>query len=252
MFFTKETDLMDNFQIETAQNVNIFQNVAGIGDRIVAYIIDSLLIAAYIFILYIIIIGFIISEMNLGDSALFLLFMVAVLPILVYHLVFEMFWNGQSPGKRVMKIRVVKLDGSKPAFSNYLLRWLLRVIDISLASGAVALVTILINGRGQRLGDLAASTTVISEKTPVHHSQMLVMDLPEDYQPKYPQVTVFSDSEMQTIKDLFTKAKYGGNHNVVLKLAVKVSSVMDITFEETPISFIDKVIKDYNYYTQNM
>lgn len=243
---------MDNFQIETAQNVNIVQNVAGIGDRIVAYIVDGLVIGAYVILIYVVIIGFFISDIDLSDSALLILFMAIGLPILLYHLLFEMFWNGQSPGKKIMKIRVVKLDGSKPAFSNYLLRWLLRVIDFGLASGAVALVTILINGRGQRLGDLAAATTVISEKTPIQFSQTILMDLPEDYQPMYPQVTVFSDSEIQTIKNVYTNAKYGGNHNVILKLSNKVATVMEVTFEETPMVFIDKVIKDYNYYTQNM
>ena len=198
---------MDNFQIETAQNVNIVQNVAGIGDRIVAYIVDGLVIGAYVILIYVVIIGFFISDIDLSDSALLILFMAIGLPILLYHLLFEMFWNGQSPGKKIMKIRVVKLDGSKPAFSNYLLRWLLRVIDFGLASGAVALVTILINGRGQRLGDLAAATTVISEKTPIQFSQTILMDLPEDYEPMYPQVTVFSDSEIQTIKNVYTNAK---------------------------------------------
>tara|TARA_R110002072_G_scaffold23949_2_gene82018 strand:- start:134042 stop:134773 length:732 start_codon:yes stop_codon:yes gene_type:complete len=243
---------MDNFQIETAQNVNIVQNVAGIGDRIVAYIVDGLVIGAYVILIYVVIIGFFISDIDLSDSALLILFMAIGLPILLYHLLFEMFWNGQSPGKKIMKIRVVKLDGSKPAFSNYLLRWLLRVIDFGLASGAVALVTILINGRGQRLGDLAAATTVISEKTPIQFSQTILMDLPEDYEPMYPQVTVFSDSEIQTIKNVYTNAKYGGNHNVILRLSNKVATVMEVTFEETPMVFIDKVIKDYNYYTQNM
>ena len=243
---------MDNFQIETAQNVNIVQNVAGIGDRIVAYIVDGLVIGAYVILIYVVIIGFFISDIDLSDSALLILFMAIGLPILLYHLLFEMFWNGQSPGKKIMKIRVVKLDGSKPAFSNYLLRWLLRVIDFGLASGAVALVTILINGRGQRLGDLAAATTVISEKTTIQFSQTILMDLPEDYEPMYPQVTVFSDSEIQTIKNVYTNAKYGGNHNVILKLSNKVATVMEVTFEETPMVFIDKVIKDYNYYTQNM
>lgn len=243
---------MDNFQIETAQNVNIVQNVAGIGDRILAYLIDSMLLVAYVILLYVVLIGFLITEIDLGDSALFLLFMVMGLPIMLYHLLFEMFWNGQTPGKRVMKLRVVKIDGSKPAFSNYLLRWLLRVIDFTLASGAVALVTILMNGKGQRLGDLAAGTTVISEKAPVHLYQTILVDIPDDYVPKYPQVTVFSDADMQTIKELYRTSRFGGNHNVILKLAVKVSTMMEITYEEKPLAFVDKVIQDYNYYTQNM
>ena len=78
------------------------------------------------------------------------------------------------------------------------------------------------------------------------------MDLPEDYIPKYPQVTVFTDAEMSTIKTLFWEAKYNGSHGVVLKLTKQLSKVMEITPDETPIAFVDKVIKDYNYYTQNM
>ena len=152
----------------------------------------------------------------------------------------------------MLKLRVVKLDGSKPAFSNYFIRWLLRIIDISATSGALALVTVLLNGKGQRLGDIAASTTVITEKKVVGLAQTLVMDIPEGYVPKYPQVTVFTDAEMSTIKSLFWDAKYHGNHNVILKLTKRLSKVMDVTPDETPIAFVDKVVKDYNFYTQNM
>ncbi len=240
---------MDNFQIETAQNVNIVQNVSGVGDRILAYLVDGVIMVIYYIIVFLLLIGTIDA---LGDSATFLIFMAILLPVLVYHLLFEMFWNGRSPGKALLKLRVVKLDGSKPAFSNYLLRWLLRAIDIALASGSVALVTILLNGRGQRLGDLAAGTTVISEKTPVAFSQTILTDIPEGYEAKYPQVTVFSDAEMQTIKKIYMENKYKGNHNVILRLANRVSKVMEVEIDEMPIAFVDKVIKDYNYYTQQM
>ncbi len=238
---------MDNFQIETAQNVNILQNVAGVGERILAYLIDGLIMGTYVFILIIVF-----ANVNLADDHYMIIGMTIGLPLFLYHLLWETLWNGRSPGKAVMKLRVVKTDGSKPAFSNYLLRWLLRIIDVTATSGALALVTILLNGKGQRIGDIAAATTVISEKQTTHFSQTILMDIPEDYQPGYPQVTVFSDSEMQTIKNLFIEARYNANHNVILKLANRVSSVMEIKLEETPIKFLDKVIKDYNYYTQNM
>ncbi|QNJ98441.1 RDD family protein [Constantimarinum furrinae] len=238
---------MDNFQIETAQNVNIVQNVAGVGDRILAYLIDLLIL-----IIYVVIVSVILAWTELSPDLSFLVIMTIGLPILLYHLLWEMFWNGQSPGKAVLKIRVVKLDGSKPAFSNYLLRWLLRIIDVSITSGALALVTILMNGRGQRLGDMAATTTVISEKKTISFSQTILADIPEDYQPLYPQVTIFTDLEIQTIKNVFTDAKYNGNHNVILKLSERLSNVMEVTYEGTPIQFVDRVIKDYNYYTQNM
>ncbi len=243
----KETYLMDNFQIETAQNVNILQNVAGVGERILAFLLDTLIMGVYVFI---VIMLFAITDIS--DDYALIVGMTIGLPITLYHLLWETLWNGRSPGKAILKLRVVKTDGTKPAFSNYLLRWLLRIIEISATSGGLALVTILFNGRGQRLGDLAASTTVITEKQTVNFSQTILMDIPENYEPTYAQVTVFSDAEMQTIKNLFTEARYNGNHNVILKLANRISSVMEVKLEETPIQFIDKVIKDYNYYTQKM
>ncbi len=238
---------MDNFQIETAQNVNIAQNVGGIGERVLAFIVDY-----FIIFLYIILISIAISALEFDSDYMFIVYMTAGLPIFVYSLLWETFWNGRSPGKALMKLRVVKLDGSKPSFSNYFIRWLLRIIDISITSGALALVTVLLNGKGQRLGDIAAATTVITEKKTISLSQTLVIDLPDDYKPKYPQVTIFTDTEMSTIKNLFWEAKYNGNHGVVLKLTTRLAKVMEITPEETPIAFIDKVIKDYNYFTQNM
>ncbi len=238
---------MDNFQIETAQNVNIVQNVAGIGERILAFLIDLLVIGVYIFAII-----FVLSNLELGDDYWMLIGITIGLPIFLYHLLWEMLWNGRSPGKAAMGLRVVKLDGTKPAFSNYLLRWLLRIIDISVTSGSLALVTILLNGKGQRVGDIAASTTVITEKQTVQFSNILLADIPEGYIPIYPQVTIFSDNEIQTIKNIFDQARWSRNHHVILKLANQVAKVMEIQLEETPMTFLDRVIKDYNYYTQNM
>ena len=238
---------MDNFQIETAQNVNIIQNVADVGDRILAYLIDSLILAAYVIVIVIVF-----SQLSIFDDHYMIAAMTIGLPLFLYHLLWEMFWDGRSPGKAVMKLRVVKLDGTKPAFSNYLIRWLFRAIDLSISSGAIALFTILLNGKGQRIGDIAATTTVITEKKTISLAQTILTKIPDDYVPKYPQVTVFKDSEMQTIKTLFNQARYNGNHHVILRLSDRVSKVMEVTFDEKPVVFLDKVIKDYNFYTQNM
>lgn len=241
---------MDNFQIQTAQNINISQNVAGIGERILAFLIDGLIIGVYIFILIFAFIS--LDGSNLGDGTMLVFGMASMLPIMLYHLLWEMLWDGKSPGKAVMQLRVVKLDGSKPAFSNYFIRWILRIVDINITSGGLAVVTILLNGKGQRLGDMAASTAVISEKSTISYAQTILMDLPENYSPTYPQVTIFADSEMQTIQNIFFEAKSNGNHNVILKLANQVAAIMQLRPETTPIKFLDIVIKDYNFYTQNL
>ena len=238
---------MDNFQIETAQNVSIQQNVAGIGERILAYLIDFLIIVAY-YIIAIFLMGML--EVDMMDQWTF--WMILSLPPFLYFLLWETFWDGKTPGKAALKIKVTRLDGSRPAFSNYLIRWLLRLLDISLAMGGVAVVMILLNGRGQRLGDMAAGTTVISERQRVKFHQTILVDIPEDYVAIYPQVTVFSDAEMRKIKTIYTEARKHADHHVIVELSKKVSSMMDVTTEEKPLQFVARVISDYNYYTQKL
>ncbi|WP_121665768.1 RDD family protein [Mesonia aquimarina] len=238
---------MNKFQIETAQNINIQQNVAGIGDRLLAYFVDFLVIIAYE-LMMLFVVATLLTTM---ENQIWMMLLVFGLPPFLYHLLFEIFWNGRSLGKAVMRIRVVKIDGSKPSFSAYLIRWLLRIIDISLCSGGIAVVTILLNGKGQRIGDLAAKTTVISEREQVSLNQTLLVELPEDYEATYPQVTVFSDYEMQQIKTMFVKAKRNSNHGVINSLANRVATVMEIEPKEKSLAFLNRIIKDYNYYTQN-
>lgn len=236
---------MNNFQIETAQNINIEQNAAGIGERILAFIIDLAINAVYM-----IFAGIIMAGVNGGQGNQWMTYLVLGLPTFLYYLLWESFWDGRTPGKALLQLRVVKLDGTRPAFSNYLVRWLLRIIDISLSSGGVAVVTILFNGKGQRLGDIAAGTTVISEKRKTGIEHTLMVDLPENYQPKYPQVTVLTDKDLQEVKNLYQKARRSGHHHVIISLSSKLEELMDVTAEEKPFEFVQRVINDYNYYTQ--
>ena len=238
---------MEEFQIETAQNVGIQQNVADLGDRMLAYLLDSIIIFTYSVLMIMLLISL---ELEPRDT--WAIYLLVMLPAFMYYVLLETFWDGKTIGKFALKTRVVKLDGSKPTFANYLVRWLLRIVDVIFTSGGVAVLTILIRGKGQRVGDIAAGTTVISEKTKVKLSDTLLRELPLDYKPTYSQVTLFKDSEMQTIKTLYDAAIKKGQHNVILKLRNKIVEVMQVETLEKPIDFVDRVIKDYNYYTQNM
>ncbi|CAN5261710.1 RDD family protein [soil metagenome] len=236
---------MDDFQIETAQNIGIAQNVAGIGERILAFLIDLLIIIAYSILTSLAIAG-----LGLEGGGLWVYYVVIGLPVFLYYLLWETFNKGQSPGKAIVNIRVVRIDGSRPVFSQYIIRWLLRIIDISLSSGGIAVVTVLLNGKGQRLGDLAAGTTVVSEKKKFHLSQSLQIDIPEDYTPSYPQVTVLKDRDVQKIKNLYNNARRNGNHNVILSLSQKISDLIEVEPRERPVDFVEIILKDYNYFTQ--
>lgn len=238
---------MEEFQIETAQNVGIQQNVANLGDRLLAYLLDTFIIVIYFFVMIMIMVS-----LELDNSDLWALWLLVSLPAFLYYVLLETFWNGQTVGKYVLKTRVVKLDGSKPGFANYFVRWILRIVDVSMTSGGLAVLTILIRGNGQRVGDIAAGTTVISEKVKLSVEDTLLKEIPNDYVPTYSQVTVFKDDEMQLIKTLYDQAVRKGQHNIIVSLFNRIIKVMEIETTQKPIDFVDTVIKDYNYYTQNM
>ena len=237
---------MDNFQIETAQNISINQNVANITTRIGSYFIDLLFIVGYNITLILIL-----SKLDMPPSMKFLsIYLLLGLPVFFYSLLFEVLMDGQTPGKYFNKIRVVKIDGSKPTFGSYLIRWLLRIIDFTLAGGSVAVLTILLNGKGQRLGDLAASTTVISEKKRITLKDTIANDIDDNYTPLYSQVTLLTDGDIHTIKKVYNDAKKKRNHQVIMKLHLKVKELTNITTDQNPMDFIDTVIKDYHYFAQ--
>ncbi|XLS27757.1 RDD family protein [Flavobacteriaceae bacterium M23B6Z8] len=238
---------MDKFQIETSQNVGIHQNVASIVDRMLAFLLDTTVIVLYYILVFWILVSL---DLNMSDS--WALFLLASLPGFLYYLLMETFTDGKTLGKYALQTRVVKLDGSKPAFSNYFLRWILRIVEVSLTSGGGAVLSILLSGKGQRLGDMAAGTTVISEKHTVRLSDTLHEEVPLQYQPGYPQVTVFTDLEMQEIKSMFEDAKRHNQHIVILRLSDQIERVLEVKAKEKPLEFVQKVILDYNYYTQNM
>jgi len=239
---------MTNFSIETAQNVSITQQVAKVSTRISAFLIDKLINLGYIMLLYMIL-----NAMDLLDfEELWIMYTLLGLPLFFYSLYFEMLMNGQTPGKYLTKIRVTNMDGSKPSFGGYVVRWITRLVEINLASGSLALLTILLNGKGQRLGDIAAGTAVISEATQITINDTIIEDITTDYIPKYPQVTILSDNDIQTIKEIYNDARRHSKHNMILKLDQKIKHLTAIKTDEKPFDFVNTVLKDYNFYTQQM
>ncbi|MCK0161996.1 RDD family protein [Allomuricauda sp. F6463D] len=238
---------MEQFQIETAQNITINQNTSHLGERMVAYIIDGFVIFCYTILMIVFLISL---DIDLEDQWAF--YLILSLPAFFYYLLLETLMDGKTIGKSAMNLRVVKLDGSKPNFGNYFVRWALRIIDVGLTSGGAAVLTILIRGKGQRIGDIAAGTTVISEKKRVSLKDTLLRELSEEYKPIFPQVTLFKDQEMQTIKELYDTAKLNGNHKIIVSLDKRIKEVLDVQTTLQPIEFVDVIIKDYNYYTQKM
>ncbi len=192
---------MQTIRVQTTQNVFIEYRPASIGDRILATLLDWAIMVAYVFTSYKIIAVYVATTESFFELN-YVQYLVIFLPVYFYHLLCEIFLNGQSIGKRAMNIKVIKLDGTQPSIGNYLLRWLIRPIDITAFMGAAAIITISSNNRGQRLGDLAAGTSVVSTHRRERSLDTILPEVAdENYTPVYPQAVNLSDRDMAIIRE---------------------------------------------------
>lgn len=235
---------MDYINIQTAQNVTIQYETAGIGDRISAYIIDMLILLAYA----ILITALNFSTIELGSFALII---ILTLPILLYDLLLEYATNGQSVGKKIMNIKVVMLDGSQPSIGAYLLRWLLRIIDCTLSYGAVAIIIIAANGKGQRLGDMAAGTCVVKIRKQSKSEDFALPELQDNYTPVYLQATRLSDRDVAIIRETLQIALRQRNSALLDTLTTKVCSITGIEKPSDKVVFLRTLLNDYVTLTRN-
>lgn len=248
---------MVELQINTTQNVNISFVAASVGERILAYIIDWLIKIAYAVVVFQIMFNIIgmddwFEDMdNWSIIAVILLF---YLPAIFYSLIFETILDGQTIGKRIMKIKVVKIDGYQASLADFVIRWFFRIIDLNMMSGVVALIAIVTSPRNQRLGDMTAGTSVISLKNNVNINHTILEDIDQDYKPTYPNVIRLSDNDARIIKDTYTIARKSKDYKTLIKLRNKVKEVVEIKEikQSNDVEFIDTILKDYNYFTQNM
>lgn len=231
--------------IITGQFVRISQTPASIGERLLALAIDYFLIG-----LYVISTATLISEMNLPSGFTTIFFLTIIyLPILLYSFLFEIFNHGQSPGKKILNIRVVKMDGSTPSISAYLLRWLLFPIDVPI-TGGLGLLVVLLTKNNQRLGDLAAGTMVIKEKNyrKIHVSLDEFDYLTKSYRPIYPQAADLSLEQINVITRTLESSQKDRIRRIML-LAQKVQDSLSITPRNNDQEqFLQTVLRDYQYY----
>nr|WP_321231298.1 RDD family protein [uncultured Psychroserpens sp.] len=245
---------MVELQINTTQNVNINFIAASVGERILAYIIDWVIKVAYIVVAFQIVFNLFdwhdaIDDMDgWSQTAIYMSFL---LPVMFYSLVLESLLNGQTIGKRIMKIQVVKIDGYQAGIGDYLIRWFFRIVDLNMLSGIIALIAIVTSKKSQRLGDMTAGTSVITLKNNVNISHTILEELEDSYVPTYPNVIKLSDNDARIIKDTFVRAKAARDYETLIKLRTKIVQVVEIKdFNGSDMEFVDTILKDYNYYTQ--
>lgn len=183
--------LREEYTIDTPENVSFGYEIAGIGSRFIGALIDTIILGILLLLLNI---ALVVLLARLGDAgavfdlesgenwvvglviALYALLNFAV--IWGYYIAFEWLNNGQTPGKRVARTRVVQLDGSPVGGLGAVVRNLVRVIDFLPGGYGVGLVVMFTNSRSRRLGDFAAGTLVVRDQGEIRLADVLAPPAP--------------------------------------------------------------------------
>ena len=153
--------------------------------------------------------------------------------------------DGQSVGKRWRKIKVMKTDGTQASFGNYFIRFLLRPIDSIFGIG---LIFILFSDKGQRLGDLAAGTTLVKLKKRISLSDALSTPLEQDYKPVFAQAFNLRDKDINIIKEILHSRRNEPHHRSFTILSDKIKELLKVQTQLPPQEFLQTIVKDYTHY----
>ncbi len=244
--------MQKTIDIRTTQNVTIEYELAGLRDRALAFLLDGfLLLIAYLLLFTI----FSLIIANLGmDSGMWmrLLMLMPFVIFFAYHILMEIMNGGQTVGKKAMGIKVVRLDGKDPEWSDVVLRVILQLVDSVFSLGVIGTLMIKTTPKSQRLGDMAANTTVIkigSTRFQFSLQDILSISTLENYQPLFPQVRNLSERDMIFIKNTISRYQQYPNdahHNVVEDLVSHLMPILDI--DKRPpnrIEFLKTLLRDY-------
>lgn len=235
---------MKNIEITTSQNVTVQYNLATAVERSLAFFLDAIVLFALFFILQLIFTFFFASSADL----LTYIFLFPV--ILFYSLAIEQLNNGQSIGKKIMKLRVIRLDGENVRFLDYMMRWMFRLLDIYGSAGGIALLSILSSQYSQRPGDLLANTVVVNigKTDRLTLEKLLQLHETRDHKITYPEVVKMPEEAMLLVKETLGKKVSQDNeaHNVAFDLLVKkMEKELGIKAMNDKEQFLRTLLKDY-------
>lgn len=153
---------------------------AGLGSRSLAFLIDLGVRGALLYGVFLALgaAGFVLDETVVVVALIAATFAV----LLVYPVVCETIWNGRTPGKMVVGLRVVTVEGAPVRFRHAAIRSGLGIVDFVVGAGSIAILSALATRQSQRLGDLAAGTIVIRERQAAAFSQPIVFRPPPGWE----------------------------------------------------------------------
>ncbi len=241
---------MSKIELRTTQNVVIDYELATLGDRLLAFFIDLVIVVAFFLFLLFVIFGLI--DVSTADVPLGILYgLLPMIGFMVYHFLSETWADGQSWGKKMVGIKVVRSDGQQPNLSDYLLRAVFHLVDTFGSGGILAAIFISSTPQRRRLGDLTANTAVIRIKTSDRFrlSDILRINTTDNYTPVYPEVKRFTDQDMLVIKTALARYHRYPNdaHRAALREACTiVCNQMNIPLPKNNLpEFLKTLLRDY-------
>lgn len=237
---------MSTVSVHTTQNVRIDYATAGLRARAGAWLIDGiLLLVSYLLLLYVV------EQWGAGLNEEVALRLGPIFWTVLYFWAMETLGHGRSPGKRLLQLRVIRLDGEEPTAGDYLVRALFLLPDVLFTGGMLAVLLVTTGGRRQRLGDVVARTAVIRTDpgTGISLDEVLALRQREQHVARYPSVQRLSEEDMLTVQQCLLRYRRYRNraHREALQLArARVLQLLEIEApEEDAEAFLETLLLDY-------
>jgi uncharacterized RDD family membrane protein YckC len=153
--------------IDTPENVIFGYEVVGMGSRFMAALVDTaiiLILQIVVNLTMVLLLGNLLG-LDLGSAWITAVFgLISFALLWGYYIFFEMLWNGQTPGKRLVGLRVLRSDGTPITLTESIIRNLVRFVDFLPLFYGLGVVVMFVNAQSRRLGDLAAGTLVVRDR----------------------------------------------------------------------------------------
>lgn len=244
-------------KLDTGFNIEVEFSISPFYKRLFAWIIDLLICWAYTKLMSVVLA----EPLSLWNWKGVLVY----LPVIFYHPVSEITMNGRSLGKMAMNIKVITAEGGQPTIGQYLIRSVFRLVDFpylipaSVILGMLpwwtlpltfcGLICVIFTPQSQRIGDMLAGTIVIDLRNRTSWQDTVFTELEESYKPAFPQVMQLSDRDINTLKSIIQTVKKKDDFELSMKIAQRIKSKLLIASDDDSLTFLEKLLKDYNYYS---
>lgn len=243
---------VDKLTIETPEQTSLEYPLAGVGSRFLAVALDTLIqwgAGLVLFTVFIIVLPLGKFWEGTINWAVAVLILGMFLLMFGYFAIFEAIWNGQTPGKRLTRLRVIQDSGRPITVYQAILRNLLRIADYLPGMYLAGIISILVSKQNKRLGDFVAGTVVVHEK-PFEQSQM-TWETPQAETTSASQFNVsrLTTEELRLIESFLQRRDYLSAEvrgTLARQIAARIAEKLALAPEERPApeAFLEEIARE--------